>query len=123
MSQEPAIPFLNIYLRTENKCSQKDLYINVEPNLEQPKNFKKPKFFVNERTYKQTMVQSENRMVFSNIKEQTMDTIPKWMNFLKHQAECKMLYSGNPYLFHLTQEHPVLIYGKKNKTTAAVARG
>lgn len=45
MSQEPAIPFLNIYLRTENKCSQKDLYINVRSNLlRTAKNFKKPKF-------------------------------------------------------------------------------
>ena len=45
MSQEPAIPFLNIYLRTENKCSQKDLHINVWSNLlRTAKNFKKSKF-------------------------------------------------------------------------------
>lgn len=44
MSQEPAIPFLNIYLRTENKCSQKDLYINVRSNLEQPKTLKSLNF-------------------------------------------------------------------------------
>ena len=48
---------------------------------EQPKTLKSLIFFINKRTYKQTMVQSENRMVFSNIKEQTMDTIAKWINF------------------------------------------
>lgn len=30
---DPAVPLLNIYPRTENKCSQKDLYTNAHRNL------------------------------------------------------------------------------------------
>lgn len=30
---DPAISLLNIYPRTENKCSQKDLYTNTHRNL------------------------------------------------------------------------------------------
>lgn len=54
MSQEPAISFLNIYLRTENKCSRKDLYLNVQSNLlRTAKNFKKPNFLsIKEHTSK-----------------------------------------------------------------------
>lgn len=30
---DPVIPLLNVYSRTESKCSQKDLYTNVRRNL------------------------------------------------------------------------------------------
>lgn len=57
--------------------------------------------FINRQMYTQSEVQSENKMVLSNIKEQTIDTRATWMNLQSIRLTERFLTQMSTYYTNL----------------------
>lgn len=78
--------------------------------------------FINRRPYKQTEVQSENRMVLSNIKEQIIDKIATWLYLENIRLSKRCLtqmstYYMNPFTCSICMKQAKPINGRKKITT------